>query len=121
MTLQIKNESIIRQGETSIYIAIYEIIGLIIIFIFNYLTPKSDCIKQAKKRLRDLESVKVIKSDIKGGTDNLTLSYKNRFGFKEQITLIQRVLRIFKVIIIYRNPVIRIQITLNMFDQSYTL
>ena len=81
-----KNNSNIRWGETSIYIAIYGIIGLLIIFIFNSLTPKSDCIRQAKKRLRNLESVKVIKSDIKSGTGNLTLSYKNRFGFKEQTT-----------------------------------
>ena len=72
--------------EISIYIAIYGIIGLLIIFIFNYLTPRSDCIRQAKKQLRDLESVKVIKSNIKSGTGNLTLSYKNRFGFKEQTT-----------------------------------
>ena len=81
-----KNSSNIRWGETSIYIAIYGIIGLLIIFIFNYLTPRSDCIRQAKKQLRDLESVKVIKSNIKSGTGNLTLSYKNRFGFKEQTT-----------------------------------
>ena len=81
-----QNNSNIRWGETSIYIAIYGIIGLLIIFIFNSLTPKSDCIRQAKKRLRNLELVKVIKSDIKSGTGNLTLSYKNRFGFEEQTT-----------------------------------
>ena len=81
-----QNNSNIRWGDTSIYIAIYGIIGLLIIFIFNSLTPKSDCVRKAKKQLRDTESVKVIKSNIKSGTGNLTLSYKNSFGFKVQTT-----------------------------------
>ena len=41
---------------------------------------------ESKKQLRDSESAKVISSNIKNGTGYLTLSYKNRFGFKQETT-----------------------------------
>mgnify|MGYP001474128269 CR=1 FL=1 len=63
-----------------------ELFGLLIILIFNYLTPKSNCIRKGKKQLREPVSAKFMKSNIISGTGNLTLSYKNRFGFTEQTT-----------------------------------
>ena len=75
-----------RWGEATIYIVIFGIFGWLILAVFNYATPKSECIRKAKKQLRDSESAKVVRSNIKSGTGNLTLSYKNRFGFIQETT-----------------------------------
>ena len=75
-----------RWGEATIYLVIFSILGWLILAVFNYATPKSECIRKAKKQLRDSESAKVVRSNIKSGTGNLTFLIKNRFGFTQETT-----------------------------------